>query len=254
MLSKVKLDWFRREIARLAGSKEAAEEAAFELFATDWKEVILKDKVKCTKCGAAILYHGAEFFSDHFSSKKVPYCNDCSAQLYERECFSKKCKNRFITNIAEGRLFCSTCHKGKEELCYLGICAVCNGFCPRELGICYSCMPKRGIDKVWLRKEYIKVQTHKENAVWKDLKGELTITQWIGTLEYFNWRCAYCLIAPYEHLEHFVPLSQGGDTTKSNCVPSCKECNGIKGQTHPDQISTIPLDSLNRVRTYLAQF
>lgn len=256
MPRETKLNLLRREIARAADTEEEVEDIVLELLATNWKEVMLRDKIKCTACKTMILYHEAHFFlTRHSSSKKMPHCNDCYTRLIERECFSSKCQNRFITTLGEDRTFCLSCDTGKEEnLSYLGICAVCNGFCPRKFGICYSCMPKRGIDKTWLRREYVKVQTHKENAVWHGASGEFTLAEWIVTLEYFHWLCAYCLVHPYEHLEHFVPLTLGGDTARSNCVPSCEECNAIKGQTHPDAITDIPKADLDRVRTYLAQF
>lgn len=46
-------------------------------------------------------------------------------------------------------------------------------------------------------------------------------------------RCHYCerKISPHElTMDHIVPLSRGGRTTKGNVVPSCKECNTAKKQ------------------------
>lgn len=40
--------------------------------------------------------------------------------------------------------------------------------------------------------------------------------------------CHYCqeTVAPaLLTLDHIVPVSRGGRTTKGNCVPCCKECN-----------------------------
>jgi 5-methylcytosine-specific restriction enzyme A len=34
-------------------------------------------------------------------------------------------------------------------------------------------------------------------------------------------------------MDHVVPLSRGGKTTKGNVVPSCKECNNNKKQLLP---------------------
>ncbi len=44
-------------------------------------------------------------------------------------------------------------------------------------------------------------------------------------------QCYYCgrKIAPKElTMDHLVPLIRGGKSTKSNLVPSCKECNSRK--------------------------
>ena len=40
--------------------------------------------------------------------------------------------------------------------------------------------------------------------------------------------CYYCgmKVAPKElTLDHLVPVSRGGKSTKTNCVPACKSCN-----------------------------
>lgn len=34
-------------------------------------------------------------------------------------------------------------------------------------------------------------------------------------------------------MDHVVPISRGGKTTKSNVVPCCKECNNAKKQLLP---------------------
>jgi 5-methylcytosine-specific restriction protein A len=48
--------------------------------------------------------------------------------------------------------------------------------------------------------------------------------------------CYYCgrSILPKElTMDHIVPMARGGKTTKSNVVPSCKECNNQKKQLLP---------------------
>lgn len=48
--------------------------------------------------------------------------------------------------------------------------------------------------------------------------------------------CYYCRgqFAPKElTLDHIVPVSRGGRTTKGNCVPCCKECNNKKQSLMP---------------------
>ena len=49
-------------------------------------------------------------------------------------------------------------------------------------------------------------------------------------------KCHYCevTVAPAElTLDHVVPVSRGGRTTKGNCVAACKECNNQKKQLTP---------------------
>jgi len=48
--------------------------------------------------------------------------------------------------------------------------------------------------------------------------------------------CYYCgrPAAPKDlTMDHIVPISRGGKTTKSNVVPACKECNNNKKQLLP---------------------
>ena len=51
--------------------------------------------------------------------------------------------------------------------------------------------------------------------------------QWLETLEYFNYKCAYCGERDYEFIEHYLPVHVAG-TTASNCVPACASCNALK--------------------------
>ena len=84
-------------------------------------------------------------------------------------------------------------------------------------------------------KESRLVSNHNTRALLAGGKATLTIGQWINTLEYYNWLCAYCS-GPYEELEHRIPIDRGGGTTAKNCVPSCQSCNRRKGALHPDEI------------------
>lgn len=48
--------------------------------------------------------------------------------------------------------------------------------------------------------------------------------------------CHYCgmKVAPKElTLDHLVPVSRGGKSTKTNCVPACKSCNNKKKNLLP---------------------
>lgn len=59
----------------------------------------------------------------------------------------------------------------------------------------------------------------------------LTLQEWYQTILDFCWKCAYCkkeLNWETVQLEHFIPISMGGGTTRSNCVPACCKCNSSK--------------------------
>ena len=64
---------------------------------------------------------------------------------------------------------------------------------------------------------------------------ELRETQW-WKRRLAKGRCHYCgrSIAPKElTMDHVVPISRGGKSSKANVVPCCKECNNAKKQLLP---------------------
>lgn len=103
------------------------------------------------------------------------------------------------------------------------------------------------------QKERNKVFTQLYFAKQRGLDATLTTVLWVYTLQDFNSKCAYCLTAPYEQMDHFLPLSKGGGTSPFNCVPACKRCNQAKGRKHPKECTTIAIsfDDIVRVHRYL---
>ena len=61
----------------------------------------------------------------------------------------------------------------------------------------------------------------------------LSLKQWLATLDFCGWRCAFC-DGPFEAMDHYVPLKYGGGTVWSNCLPICKRDNTRKGDIHPN--------------------
>lgn len=52
----------------------------------------------------------------------------------------------------------------------------------------------------------------------------------------FNGCCAYCGVKSDKmEMDHVIPLSRGGQHTKSNIVPACFNCNRSKGAKTPEQ-------------------
>jgi 5-methylcytosine-specific restriction endonuclease McrA len=48
------------------------------------------------------------------------------------------------------------------------------------------------------------------------------------------WACVYCG-APWEQVEHFIPLARGGADEVWNLWPSCELCNREKSDRHPGE-------------------
>ena len=68
-----------------------------------------------------------------------------------------------------------------------------------------------------LRKEKAKARELRQTQWWKNLRG--------------RGHCHYCksrFPAKSLTMDHVIPISRGGKSTKSNIVPCCKECNNKK--------------------------
>ncbi|WP_225438868.1 HNH endonuclease [Candidatus Frankia nodulisporulans] len=46
----------------------------------------------------------------------------------------------------------------------------------------------------------------------------------------FDGKCAYCMTAPADHLDHVIPRAAGGKESRFNLVPACKPCGLSKGR------------------------
>lgn len=98
-------------------------------------------------------------------------------------------------------------------------------------------------------------------AVQKGCIGDLTIEQWLYTLDWFSdktgeYQCAYCGSverAMNLTIEHFVPLSMHGNTTMTNCIPSCHECNSLKGAKHGDYFLKVLIERYRSTRAEQSQ-
>lgn len=78
------------------------------------------------------------------------------------------------------------------------------------------------IDEQQIRREREKARELRKQNWWKNRIAT-------GT-------CHYCgrQFAPRElTLDHIVPLTRGGRSTRGNCVPACKECNNRKKDLLP---------------------
>lgn len=66
--------------------------------------------------------------------------------------------------------------------------------------------------------------------------------------------CQYCGVQPGRNLltiDHIVPRSRGGETTWSNVVAACRECNHHKGDRTPEE-AHMPLHTVPRQPQYIA--
>lgn len=56
---------------------------------------------------------------------------------------------------------------------------------------------------------------------------------------YYGSTCYLCRSAPYEHLDHVIPLSRGGSNWPANIRPACASCNVRKGNKSLNEFQRI---------------
>lgn len=131
-------------------------------------------------------------------------------------------------------------------------CEVCGYLYRRSrsnalLQVCPRCDPLKSREKMRIYQHNNKAKRIRNEV------GDLTLEQWLVTLDHFEWKCAYCREEPYEALEHFYP---GGSTTQSNCVPACINCNNAKGP-HTFRFflyRNLSQETIDRVEEFLNRF
>jgi hypothetical protein len=95
--------------------------------------------------------------------------------------------------------------------------------------------------KLW-RKEYLNTENGKKvigfhkkkdirrkRKIQKILTNDLTYKQWLQCLDYFENKCAYCGADNISlAMDHFIPITKFGATSKNNIIPCCSKCNSSK--------------------------
>lgn len=71
-------------------------------------------------------------------------------------------------------------------------------------------------------------KNERRRAKVKSLECSFTPEDWLNCLKHFNNHCAYCGKDKSLTRDHFIPLSNNGEYTINNVIPSCKSCNSKK--------------------------
>ena len=92
------------------------------------------------------------------------------------------------------------------------------------------------VTRAYKKTEVAKAQKRRDKQVRRarerSVLADMTVKEWMATTKHFGDKCVYCG-EPYEHQDHFIPLSKGGGYTKDNMVPACAVCNVDKSDTLP---------------------
>lgn len=135
------------------------------------------------------------------------------------------------------------------------ICVICGTHtnskqittCSRK---CHNIATSNNDAKLFIKRAKSNIQRQKH------LTGyELTFNQWQQTLNYFNNKCAYChklIDNSNTHMDHFIPVSNGGTFIFKNIIPSCPECNQSKSKKSPHYFMlSIPLKYKTNINNFI---
>jgi len=175
-------------------------------------------------------------------------CTSCEIQLKRKDCFQRG-NIPFRIPLSIGT-YCISCAKEillEWEMC----CVLCGTRYYKQArntahSLCDSCATPQNV------RESRRLISHIGRISGNNIDDVISLSQWINTLNYFSWMCAYCQSVSFTDIDHFIPISLDGKHVASNCVPSCDTCNSKKKDTHPDKIVSIPRSDIERVRAYLA--
>lgn len=68
----------------------------------------------------------------------------------------------------------------------------------------------------------------------KNAEGRATAAEIRDRMKQLGNKCVYCG-GPFEHVDHFIPLANGGTGWPSNLVPACAQCNFSKNSKLPSE-------------------
>lgn len=129
-------------------------------------------------------------------------------------------------------------------------CSVCDTLLTTDLNVwhgrhaCPACNAIHG-------REIARIGSATRRAVSRGVPATLTVRQWLTTLRYFDYKCVYCA-APFETLDHITPVSAGGGTTQSNCIPCCADCNERKQAIPVRDVYPFVVGKLARFQKHIA--
>lgn len=137
----------------------------------------------------------------------------------------------------------------KYEADYLNECVLCGckfyGNHALNVNLCENCATP------YNKKENGRLYQQLYRARKSNVEASLTLREWLETIADFGNRCAYCESRAFGVMEHFIPVERGGGTSKNNIIPSCQQCNSIKGYKLLSEMTGNTLRNCTRVALYL---
>ena len=101
------------------------------------------------------------------------------------------------------------------------------------------------------------LKTVKRRTRLNKLKNDFNLEQWEKCKNYFNNCCAYCGKKEKLTVEHFIPISKGGNTIAKNILPICKSCNSSKQEKDFEkwykEQKFYSIEKINKINEYFKQ-
>lgn len=179
----------------------------------------------------------------------------CKVCNKEKDFGSKTTSYTCDSCIAAGFKYCNTCGKilNIERFTIRG--TTINGL-PTYESTCKDCIREyKRVHQIQYNKTpegNAKLRTRTANRNRHSKAGDLTATQWQQIVELFEHTCAYCGSVEKLSIEHIVPVSHGGQLTKSNIIVACQHCNSSRGNKDIYKwLDTIALERKEKILWYM---
>ena len=167
----------------------------------------------------------------HWFGDKGGWCRDLDLSMVNTCCSVRHCDERAIYAIGYANLCFSCAVDSFWKMNFF--CEVCGNIFrlrKKSVGmkskICYACRER-------YRNELSVVISNNRRT--KESEAGISLSEWIDIIRDNNHKCVYCG-DKYESMDHVVPVSSNGRTTKENVVPCCKSCNSRKGSKPLDDL------------------
>lgn len=184
-------------------------------------------------------YHKNKKIIVEKSKKYGVVCSGCgeikNGSVYTKglckSCYSKKAYKEKNVRVDK---FCEKCFKNLSKYAISSLCKACRN---KEK---YKNNPEYREKIISRNSLNSKKESYKENkriavirrrVKEKEAPNTLTKNEWVEILEKYNYKCAYCGEKNKLEVDHIIPVSKGGGTTKENVVPACRSCNSRKGNS-----------------------
>jgi ribosomal protein S27AE len=179
----------------------SAARAEHEKRRSEWDNEVLY----CRKCRKDIKRKDLVYFRCQDYSEKIPFCVDLEG------CYCADC----VPSV-------------EQELMdrYQRKCSVCGAVFFARRSDAYGKLCEIH-DTPEYRKEALRVKSNNERTTKLSLVSDLTLEEWLDVVSLYGNKCADCG-GEWTDLDHIIPVSRGGGTTKSNVRPLCGRCNSVK--------------------------